>query len=279
MSPYHVALGFVLLTLAGLAAWVVWLFRRSPFTPPQTVLYYLDVLLCRLLWRADIPDRLPPGCEHGAVIVANHRSSIDPFFIQLLSKTPVHWMVAAEYFASPLFGWFLRQTEAIPTRRGGADTTATRAALRYAQEGGLVGMFPEGRINVTDELLLPVRPGAALVALRAKVPLLPCYIEGSPYDGKRVWSPLFMRARVKVRFGQPIDLSEHFDSGQERKVAKQVILQAMREIACLAGHEDFEPQLAGRKWMPDANGMIEEDDAAGEPEPSTEQPVEEVSRR
>jgi 1-acyl-sn-glycerol-3-phosphate acyltransferase len=163
-------------------------------------------------------------------------------------------MVAAEYFQWPVAGWFLRQTGAIPTRRGGVDTTATKAAIRLAQQGELVGMFPEGRINVGDELLLPVRPGAALVALRARVPMLPCYIEGSPYDGNKVTSPFFMRARVKLRFGAPIDLAEHYDSGNERHLAKELTLRAMKEIARLAGRDDYEPQLAGRKWMPDDHG-------------------------
>ena len=52
-------------------------------------------------------------------------------------------------------------------------------AIRYAQEGGLVGLFPEGRVNTTDELLLPGRPGAALIALRARVPVIPCYVQGA----------------------------------------------------------------------------------------------------
>jgi 1-acyl-sn-glycerol-3-phosphate acyltransferase len=192
------------------------------------------------------------------VIVANHRSSVDPFFIQLAAGRKVHWMVAAEYFAWPVAGRFLRKTGAIPTRRGGADTGAIRAAIRHAQNGELVGMFPEGRINLTEEFLLPVRPGAALVALRARTPMLPCYIEGAPYDGQKAWSPFFMRARVKVRFGTPIDLSEHYDAGHERELGKELTFRAMKEIARLAGREDYEPQLAGRKWMPDENGVLEE---------------------
>ncbi|MBW3596178.1 MAG: 1-acyl-sn-glycerol-3-phosphate acyltransferase [Planctomycetes bacterium] len=264
MMNHLLAIAFLLLVLAAIAAAIVWAFRRSPYTPSETVLFYLDVLLCRLLWRVDLPATLPEGCENGAVIIANHRSPVDPFFIQLVPGRKVHWMVAAEYFSLPVVAWFLRKTGAIPTRRGGADTGAIRAAIRYAREGGLVGMFPEGRINKTDEFLLPVRPGAALVALRARAPVLPCYIEGAPYDGRRILSPFFMRARVKVRFGNPIDLSEHYDAGKERHLAKELTLRAMKEIARLAGREDYEPQLAGRKWMPEENGAADADSEAAE---------------
>jgi hypothetical protein len=82
--------------------------------------------------------------------------------------------------------------------------------------------------------------------------MLPCYIEGAPYDGKNPWSPFLMRARVKVRFGELIDLAVHYDSGRERELAKDLTLRVMKEIARLAGCEDYQPQLAGKKWMPEA---------------------------
>lgn len=270
MTSQAIALAFVLVLLASVALAIGLRFRRSAYTPLQTCLLWADILLCKLLWRADVPKSLPQGCESGAVIVANHRSSVDPFFVQIIPGRRVHWMVAAEYFSLPVSGWFLRQTGAIPTRRAGVDTAATKAAIRLASEGELVGMFPEGRINVSDDFLLPVRPGAAMVALRARVPLLPCCIEGSPYDGKNPWSPFRMRARVKVRFGEPIDLSEHYDAGNEREVANELTLRAMKVIARLAGREDFEPQLAGKKWMPrsEAREPAEEsnDEKSKEPE-------------
>jgi 1-acyl-sn-glycerol-3-phosphate acyltransferase len=264
MTPHLAAIVLLLLILVAAALWIAWRFYCSPYTPVQTCLLWTDMLLAKILWRADVPKGLPAGCEKGAVIVANHRSSVDPFFIQLVPGRRVHWMVAAEYFSTPVAGWFLRQTGAIPTRRAGVDTTATKTAIRLAQQGELVGMFPEGRINTTqDQFLLPVRPGAALVALRAKVPMLPCYIEGAPYDGLKPTSPFFMRARVKVRFGDPIDLSNHNDSGNERHLAKELTLRVMKEIARLAGRDDFEPQLAGKNWLPEELKALAEQRAKG----------------
>src|SRR5262249_58010729 len=83
------------------------------------------------------------------------------------------------------------------------DTAATKAAIRLAARGELIGMLPEGRINMSEELLLPARPGAALVAIKARVPIVPCYIRGAPYR-RYPWSPLLMPACVEVRFGQPL---------------------------------------------------------------------------
>lgn len=223
--------------------------RRSPYRPAQAVLYTVNLLLTRLLWRAHVPKSLPIPLGQGAVMVANHRSSVDPFFVQLAAKRVVHWMVAKEYVQHVILGWFLRTVEVIPTNRWGMDTAATRKTIRLASQGNVVGVFPEGRINMTNNLLLPARPGAALIALRARVPLVPCYIEGAPFDCYPL-SPFFMTARVRVVFGEPIDLSDFHDRERDSQVLREITRNAMKQIAVLAGHSDFEPALAGRDWKP-----------------------------
>ena len=223
--------------------------RRTSYSPFQYALWFTATLLVRLLWRAQLPRRWPPETEQGVVVVCNHRSSIDPFFLQVCCQRPMHWMVAREYCEHPAFRWFLTACEVIPVNRGGIDTASTKMAIRYAQEGGRVGMFPEGRINMTTQLMLPIRPGAVLVALRARVPILPCYISGSPYLGTP-WSPFFMTARVRVQFGDVIDLMPHYDQEPDDQLVREVMTRVVREIARLADAEDFEPTFAGRRWKP-----------------------------
>ena len=115
--------------------------------------------MARVLWRAEVTGTLdiPPG--QGAVIVCNHVGPIDPSFIALASNRIVHWMVAKEFCVHPGMSWFFKIMQAIPVNRRGVDTAATKLAIRYASQGDLVGLFPEGRINDTDRLLLPGRPG------------------------------------------------------------------------------------------------------------------------
>jgi 1-acyl-sn-glycerol-3-phosphate acyltransferase len=240
---------FFLLVLVFAAAVVALLIRRSGLSPFQFLLWILGWLLCKLLWRARwlTPLRLPEG--QGAVIVCNHRSSVDPFFLQTMTMRKMHWMVAREYCEHPALRWFLSSCEVIPVSRGGVDTASTKAAIRLASAGDIVGMLPEGRINMSEQFMLPARPGAALVALKARVPVIPCYIKGSPY-WRYSWSPLTMRARVEVRCGEPIDLSEFYGREGEPQVFEEVTRRMLKAIAALAGQTDFEPQIAGRKWKP-----------------------------
>jgi 1-acyl-sn-glycerol-3-phosphate acyltransferase len=256
-------LGLVALAcLAGVIA-VLW---RKPLTPVQNFLWWTNRFLTTFLWRTTAPVELPLPVGRGCVIVSNHRSSVDPFFVQHSTKRVIHWMVAREFVVHPAFRWFLKACQVIPVNRGGIDTAATRLALRYVQQGGVIGMFPEGRINMTDKLLLPGRPGAAMVAIKTRAIVLPCYIEGSPYR-KTAWSPLLMPARVRVRYGPPIDAAIYADrvaAGEdESAVTAELLLQTMKGIAYLAGQPNFEPELAGRSWKP-TKQQIAADIAASE---------------
>jgi len=247
--PQFAAVAFLFVILVAPLIALVIALARSNMNPFQCLLWTVAFLLCKLLWRARWPGWMPLTEGQGAVIVCNHRSSVDPFFVQSGTGRKVHWLVAREFCEHPAFRWFLGACEVIPVNRGGVDTAATKAAIRYVADGGLVGMLPEGRINMTVEFMLPARPGAALIALKAKAPIVPCYISGAPYR-RYLWSPLLMPARVEVRFGQPVDLSDLFDREGEEGVIQEAMRRVLRALADLAGRPDFQPQLAGRNWKP-----------------------------
>lgn len=225
MYPTNIALTLLIISLTAAFVAILWgLLRPGRYSTFERILYAPVYALSRVLWRVDIewleapsqPDAaaqpaprntdrqrlLKERLSGGAVLVANHRCSIDPFFVQLIAGCRVHWMVAGEYFKSPLLGDLLRAYEAIPTNRGGIDTNAIKRAIALAASGRFVGMFPEGRINRTDQPLLSIRPGAATVALRAGVPLVPLWIEGAPV-GPTIFSPLFRAAKIRVIVGLP----------------------------------------------------------------------------
>ena len=157
----------------SLAGWVVMMLWRSPFSPVQSVIYALNYAVARILWRASVPSRFSIPPDRGAVIICNHRSSLDPSFIALSVPRVVHWLVAREYCEFFLFRRLLRLCGSIPTNRGGNDTAATKAAIRIVEEGGLVGLFPKGRINLTERTLLPGYPGVAMIALKARARWFP----------------------------------------------------------------------------------------------------------
>ncbi|MFN9720746.1 MAG: lysophospholipid acyltransferase family protein, partial [Planctomycetota bacterium] len=96
--------------------------------------------------------------EHGpAIIVSNHTSPVDPSLIWYRHfsefKRPrirvIGFMMAKEYYKlrGPV-GWICRAMESIPVERSGRDMAPIREALRRLADGHLLGLFPEGRLNV-----------------------------------------------------------------------------------------------------------------------------------
>ncbi len=247
--------------------------RKSDYNAWETFLYIPTYLMGRLVWRVHFKNEAPDEIATGGVLVANHRSSVDPFFVQLAAKRRIHWMVAAEYCRHPVFGFLLKQFEVIPTNRSGVDTASTKQAISYAKRGSLVGMFPEGQLNHTKLPLLPVRSGAATVAEKAGQPIIPLHIEGSPYF-RTVWSPVFMRGHVGITFGKPIwPQDEHAEDERTETPASssaskadtadpaqanrqpteqlaqsdRMILDWARQVVTLGGAPKFPVSLASRR--------------------------------
>jgi len=296
------ALIFLIALLAALAGAVAWtLLGPGRYTFVERLLYAPVYALSRILWRVELewiesdsnPRIIEGDCvsslvttrdrqvttrdrhrlladriQSGAVLVANHRCSVDPFFIQLIAGTRVHWMVAGEYFKTPLVGNLLRAFRAIPTNRGGVDTASTKRAIALAKQGKFVGMFPEGRINRTPSPLLSIRPGAALVAVRAGVPMIPIWIEGAPV-GPSIFSALFMPAKVRVIVGLPDEWGLQFSKEnttrlettangepvneerekRDRSISNQWIHRVMLSALRNSGRTDEAIALAGKKWL------------------------------
>lgn len=248
LSPSHTqvfAAGVLMAMAVVLMGAAAFHCRRSPYTTAQTALLGLSSLFTRILWRTKIVGVWPIPRGQGAVIVSNHRCPLDPAFIALAVDRIMHWMVAKEYCEHPVMGLFLRPFGPVPTSRGGHDTAATKMMIRHAEQGELVGLLPEGRINNTGRFMLPGRPGIAMIALRARVPVVPVYIDGAPYDGTTLGC-LLMPARVRVTIGRPIDLTPYYGLENDREVLEELTKRFLREIARLAGHDDFKPQIAGR---------------------------------
>jgi 1-acyl-sn-glycerol-3-phosphate acyltransferase len=119
--------------------------------------------------------RLP---AHGpAVVAANHTAGLDPVVIQSTCPRPIIWIMTREFYDLPVLKPFLKHVRMIPIDRGGRDSRAWREALRILGEGGVVGVFPEGRIEKSRQLL-PLQNGVALLARRGRADLFPVYLDG-----------------------------------------------------------------------------------------------------
>lgn len=154
-------------------------------------------------WEVVHGERVP--AEGPVVLVSNHLHLIDPPLVAASCHRRVHPMAKRELFETPLVGWTFWLYGAFPVRRFSADIGALRAARNYLRNGEAVLMFPEGTRSL-DARLHPALPGAAMVALLAKAPIVPVAISGT--EEIRVPGVFFRWLRrdrlvIRVAFGEP----------------------------------------------------------------------------
>jgi 1-acyl-sn-glycerol-3-phosphate acyltransferase len=146
----------------------------------------------------------------GALLVSNHPHYFDSMLIMGACPRPVRWLSMTEVSQGP-FGWFFRLIGAVPLRRGGKDSAATRAMIRLLREGEIIGAYPEGRIQTGADSVVnggPMGEGLFRLAALAGVPVIPCAVAGGEDFSKwTAWLP-FRRTRWAVAFGPPIPPSD-----------------------------------------------------------------------
>lgn len=156
------------------------------------------------------------GTEHvplagPVVLVAPHRSWLDPPCLGAACPRPVRFLIMESVYDKRWARWFYRRMLSLPVAAGGARSLAAlRGSLRALGQGAVIGVFPEGRVVRPGERG-HVHPGAALLALRSGCPVVPAAIEGS----SRAWPPgrLVPRpAAVRVRFLPPLPAERGTDA-------------------------------------------------------------------
>jgi 1-acyl-sn-glycerol-3-phosphate acyltransferase len=201
----------LLLMSAFLLALPWWLYPRSGPRPEirgvLRLLWWLNVLYCRLVHRL-VTERAPLPENGPAILIANHTCGIDHSILQAGCRRVLGFLIAREFYDFWAFRPLCRLIGCIPVRRDGRDLSATRAALRALEQGRVVPIFPEGRIlPMSGREIGPGKPGAAFIALHARVPVIPAYIRGTP-ETNDVFRALRRPSHARVVYGPPVDLSD-----------------------------------------------------------------------
>ncbi|MGB5961476.1 MAG: lysophospholipid acyltransferase family protein [Coleofasciculaceae cyanobacterium] len=137
------------------------------------------------------------------VVASNHASDFDPPILSCSMRRPVAFMAKEELFKIPLFKQGIELYGAYPVKRGAADRSAIRAAINCLSEGWAVGLFLQGT-RTTDARIPEPKLGAALIAAKAKVPILPVSLWGTEAIFVK-GSPVPRSVPVTVRIGSIID--------------------------------------------------------------------------
>ncbi|MEC7686869.1 MAG: lysophospholipid acyltransferase family protein [Candidatus Thermoplasmatota archaeon] len=146
-------------------------------------------------------DKIP--VDGPLIIAANHLSHIDPAFIMTATKRPVSYMSKKEHFEGAIRRLVFKQVGVIPVDREEGGKEALNGAIEILEEGGAIGIFPEGTRS-RDGKMGKGKTGVARLAALTGAAVVPVAIRQT--DG--VW-PVSKRAprpwrKFYYKFGDPI---------------------------------------------------------------------------
>ena len=134
--------------------------------------------------------------DRPVVFCANHTSGFDPVLICCAFKSdyPVRLMAKKQLFSIPGLGWLIRNMGAFPVDRGHSDISAVKNSIGALRDGFSLIIFPEGT-RIRDGKRLEPKSGAAMIAIRSGVQMVPVYIKKAKG----------MFRKTPVVFGEPYD--------------------------------------------------------------------------
>ncbi|MDX1378605.1 MAG: lysophospholipid acyltransferase family protein [Anaerolineales bacterium] len=196
------------------------------------MIYNLVLFLVRIgtniLCRIDAPNIQDFPQKGPLIVISNHTGQLEVavFFGQLASR-PLSGWAKMEAWNNAFLNWLFDLWGLIPVRRGEADTSALRKAIKALNEGYIFGIAPEGTRNKTGQLKRAL-PGAVLLASRSNAPILPLVHWGGE-DFLRNLAHL-KRTDFHIRVGKPFKLD--LDGVKlTREIRQQIADEMMLRIA------------------------------------------------
>ncbi len=189
--------------------------------------HFIVSLLFALIFRLRIRGRehLPPG---GMLVCCNHQSHLDPVLVGLACREPITYLARDTLFKG-LFAKLITYLGAIPIQRDGLGFAGVKKTLERLKIGEKVLIFPEGTRTPNGQLQ-PFKGGLAVIARRAKVPLLPVAIEGA-FDAWPRKQKLPRPHAIQVVIGPPISVEQvlSMDDAQLTELLSQRIQQCWHQ--------------------------------------------------
>ena len=196
----------------------------------RTAIYTLARIIFGFLFHTIFPLRfhnaqIVEKMQPPYIIMANHRSFADPMALAIkVKRYEIRFIGKRELAHGRLKSWLFSGLHMILVSRHATDMAAMRQCMQTLKEGHILGIFPEGTRH-QPEMMQEVESGTAIIALRARVPLLPVYIDGKirPFHITHIY------------YGKPMELDDLYAQGVNNDTAHQLcqrihdVFYAMRD--------------------------------------------------
>lgn len=141
------------------------------------------------------------------VLAGTHTNDFDSPLLMSCTKRVVHFL-AKDSLTKGILGPAFKALGLIPVNRSIHDKGALKSAINTLEEDKVIGIFPEGTINRTDDLIMPFKIGAVKMAKETNSKIVPFVITG----GYKIF-----KKSVTIEFLEPIEIkSDNLTEENER---------------------------------------------------------------
>ncbi len=225
----------------------------------------------RILFRPWVEGLENVPKEDAAIMVSNHVSFSDSFFLPLVVPRHIAFLAKSEYFTGKgIKGWLTKSFFAgvgqVPIDRSGgrASEAALRTAQRILRGAGLLGIYPEGTRSPNGTLFRG-RTGVARMALESQVPIVPVAMINT-YEIQPPGAIKPSLGRVGIRIGTPMAFSRYYGQEEDRFILRSVTDEVMYAVQTLSKQQYVDiyatkaKELIARGLPADATSVGSQDD-------------------
>ncbi len=193
---------------------------------------FLTTWFVHLYWRAKVYGAENIPSTGPFIVVANHASILDPYLIDWASKErELYFLAKKELFQNPFIGFFMRNCNAVPVKRGVIDETAIKTFHEILDSGRPMGLFPEGTRTLNGEIQ-PGKKGAGMLVYNARVPVLAAHIAGTfkCFPRGKIWP---RPGRTSITFGPAIPMEDLYRKKADKNTYREITDRLMESIVQL----------------------------------------------
>lgn len=155
-----------------------------------------------LLYRPEFEGRNNIPKSGSVILAGNHTNNLDAAIMIAGPKRVVHMLAKKELFKSKISNAFFRSMGCIPVDRKIHDENAKSEAIEVLKNNEVIGIFPEGTVNRTNDIILPFKYGAVSFAKKTGAYIVPFTITGK--------YKLFRR-NIKITYGKPYKVTDDLE--------------------------------------------------------------------
>ncbi len=155
-----------------------------------------------LLYRPEFEGRNNIPKSGSVILAGNHTNNLDAAIMLAGPKRVVHMLAKKELFKSKISNAFFRSMGCIPVDRKIHDENAKSEAIEVLKNNEVIGIFPEGTVNRTNDIILPFKYGAVSFAKKTGAYIIPFTITGK--------YKLFRRS-IKITYGKPYKVTDDLE--------------------------------------------------------------------